>query len=211
MSETHSNIPSASRKILARIFSKIKVSENNFYNGSPCWEWQRGKTGAGYAAICINYTDYLVHRLLYQFFVGEPGKLHCDHLCRVRGCVNPAHIEPVPLRENVLRGEGIAARNAKKEFCKYGHILADENVKIYQNKGKTFRQCIECQKRRKNKFQEKLKTIPFDHPLKQKQREASNRAAAKRQQLPYDHPVRVAVRASKKKYENKIHENKIAR
>lgn len=32
----------------------------------------------------------------------EPG-LQLDHLCRVRTCVNPAHLEPVTVRENARR------------------------------------------------------------------------------------------------------------
>jgi hypothetical protein len=30
--------------------------------------------------------------------------MHLDHLCRVRSCVNPAHLEPVTNAENCRRG-----------------------------------------------------------------------------------------------------------
>ena len=50
------------------------------------------------------------HRFAYEALVGPiPDGLHLDHLCRNRACVNPAHLEPVNNRENLLRGEGFVA------------------------------------------------------------------------------------------------------
>lgn len=53
-----------------------------------------------------------------------------DHLCRVRGCVNPAHLEIVDNTTNILRGEGPTAQNARKTHCKRGHELNAENVRV---------------------------------------------------------------------------------
>src|SRR3546814_19356891 len=51
------------------------------------------------------------HRISYELCVGPiPEGMELDHLCRVRRCVNPAHMEPVTHRENVLRGEAGLAR-----------------------------------------------------------------------------------------------------
>ena len=61
------------------------------------------------------------HRAVYDYLVGPiPAGLTIDHLCRVRNCVNPAHLEPCTIRENILRSDGLAALNAKKETCRCG-------------------------------------------------------------------------------------------
>jgi hypothetical protein len=64
----------------------------------------------------------LAHRVIYEYLVGPiPDGLSIDHLCRVRHCVNPAHLEPVTHRENVLRGQAPTAVNGRKTRCKRGH------------------------------------------------------------------------------------------
>lgn len=50
-----------------------------------------------------------------------PSGMVVDHLCRVRSCVNPDHMEVVSRGENVLRGVGISARNKSKDRCPKGH------------------------------------------------------------------------------------------
>ncbi len=64
------------------------------------------------------------HRFAYRELRGKiPEELVIDHLCRVRHCVNPWHLELVTTRENILRGEGASARNARKTHCDNGHLL----------------------------------------------------------------------------------------
>ena len=60
-----------------------------------CWLWLGSLDTAGYGQFRINRKLYLVHRLLYEATHGPiPAGLELDHLCRIRSCVNPAHLEP---------------------------------------------------------------------------------------------------------------------
>lgn len=66
------------------------------------------------------------HILAYETVKGKvPPGLEIDHLCRNRGCINPHHLEAVTHRENLLRGDTLAARNAAKTVCPRGHSLDD--------------------------------------------------------------------------------------
>lgn len=87
---------------------------------AACYIW----TGA------VNSSGYGPHRRLYEKLVGPvaPG-LELDHLCKVRRCVNPAHLEPVSKRENVLRSEATAAIHAAKNVCPQGHSYTGFNVR----------------------------------------------------------------------------------
>lgn len=84
---------------------KARIVVEDRGHSSPCWIWQSGVNGCGYAtgrpAGCAHG---LMHRIAYRAFVGSiPLKMVIDHLCRVRCCVNPAHLEPVTHGENLLR------------------------------------------------------------------------------------------------------------
>jgi hypothetical protein len=71
------------------------------------------------------------------------AKSTLDHLCRVRSCVNPAHLEPVPHRENVLRGVSSSALAARRNTCANGHPYTADNTRISKDGA---RQCRQCQK-----------------------------------------------------------------
>jgi hypothetical protein len=83
-----------------------------------------------------------------------PEGKQLDHLCDVTLCVNPKHLEPVTVRENVLRGDTLTARNLAKTHCKQGHEFTPQNT-YWQAKG-TQRQCRTCRSERK-KLQRKNK------------------------------------------------------
>lgn len=87
-----------------------------------CWEWTGARDREGYGNLTHAGLKWQAHRLSYFAFNGTlPDGLVIDHLCRNRACVNPDHIEMVTDRENILRGECIAAINARKVTCKRGH------------------------------------------------------------------------------------------
>lgn len=101
----------------ARFWAKVRRSDG-------CWEWQGSLSSKGYGVFwdADHKNNLLAHRVAYELVTGPiPDGLQLDHLCRNRRCVNPAHLEPVTGKENLLRGDTHAANNASKEVCKNGH------------------------------------------------------------------------------------------
>ena len=115
---------------------------------SKCWNWKgttfHSTSGARYG--CFSYLEKstLAHRFSYEAFIGKiPKGLTIDHLCRNTLCVNPKHLEAVTLKENILRGNGACARNARKTHCPKGHPLSGKNL---LNRRRGFRECYGCDK-----------------------------------------------------------------
>ena len=139
----------------ALIQAYIALEDRGFT--SDCWIWQRYIMNNGYGQVSIGKRRILTHRFSYEAFVGEiPAGLQLDHLCRVRTCCNPEHLEPVTQRENLLRGEGFAARCANATQCPQGHKYDDENTRVRPGGGRECRacdraRCREWRRRRKEK------------------------------------------------------------
>ncbi len=113
----------------------------------PCWLWMGYITRYGYGSIYWGSRPERMpaHRFAYKLLIGPiPDGLVPDHLCRVRHCVNPQHLEAVTSGENVLRGIGASAMNARKEACKYGHTFDEANTYYPPSGG---RQCRACNRR----------------------------------------------------------------
>ena len=109
------------------------------YGGCIIWTGASGSHGYGTVRVAGKY--HSAHRWAYGNKMGDiPRGLVIDHLCRVRLCVNPYHMEPVTHRENVLRGTGPTALNAAKTHCDRGHELS-----VIRKRGNsTQRTCGEC-------------------------------------------------------------------
>lgn len=97
------------RDLLARFFSKVHVDPGG------CWRWTSTTNRSGYGVFGISRRGQSAHRVAYEWFVGPIGfRLQLDHLCRVRNCVNPSHLEPVTAGENIRRARGTTARYAEQ-------------------------------------------------------------------------------------------------
>lgn len=109
---------------------------------TPCWVWQLSKNSDGYGNLWVDGSCKKAHRVYYEDHVGPiPDGLQIDHLCRVRICVNPEHLEPVTSRENSLRGITIAARNVSRAHCPNGHEYTPENTKVRNGHWRSCREC----------------------------------------------------------------------
>ncbi|WP_234039914.1 HNH endonuclease signature motif containing protein [Micromonospora coerulea] len=98
-------------------------------NEQGCMLWLAARQGDGYGHFKVAGRMVRAHRFGYEMWVGPiPNGLHLDHLCRVRSCVAPGHLEPVTNRENILRGEAPTARQSRQTHCRNGHPLAGDNL-----------------------------------------------------------------------------------
>ncbi len=74
-------------------------------NLGPCWLWTPPPGTGGYGRLGVDGRMVLAYRFAYELLVGPiPVGLQPDHLCRVRHCVRPDHLEPVTQAENIRRG-----------------------------------------------------------------------------------------------------------
>lgn len=122
-----------------------KISDKNFNRVLPqedgCWHWGGYIDPRGYGYTTANGKGVAAHRLIYRTLVGDiPAGMEMDHLCRVRNCVNPTHVEPVTPAENNRRGLGNPNKN--KTHCQFGHEFTPENTYVY--KGGRKRVCKTC-------------------------------------------------------------------
>lgn len=109
-----------------------------------CWEWVGGLNSNGYGKMKLGKASAGAHRVVYEMHRGPiPEGLHLDHLCRKPDCVNPDHLEPVTNRENMMRGENFAAKNAAKTHCHRGHPFEGDNL-IVIKRSTPGRNCRTC-------------------------------------------------------------------
>lgn len=114
---------------------------------SGCFLWLGALTDVGYGQARLFGRKMGAHRAAYIIaHNGIPEGLDVDRLCRVRCCVNPAHLEAVPHSVNIKRGIGptlAAARQRAITHCPQGHEYAGENLEVSE---KGYRTCQTCRR-----------------------------------------------------------------
>lgn len=114
----------------------------------PCWLWMHLVNEGGYPIQKTHDTTIFVHRYMYEHLVGSVSEgFELDHLCRVRNCCNPGHLEPVTPRINQQRSNSFAGLNARKTHCIHGHEFTPENT-YFPPKRPNRRQCRACVRER---------------------------------------------------------------
>jgi len=124
---------------------------------SGCWLWVGRVDKLGYGQFDADARGNKAHRYAYQHLVGPvPAGLELDHLCRVRACCNPQHLEAVTHAENMRRGA-----HALKTHCPSGHAYADDNTFIRPDpKGDVQRVCRQCRIERGRAYRARRGAVP---------------------------------------------------
>lgn len=171
-----------------RFLSYVRKNE-----GDGCWLWMGALDSNGYGIFNSQGVNGKVsekaHRFSYLLNTGEIiGDLQLDHLCRVRPCVRPDHLEPVTSAENNRRKPGF------RTICKDGHLLTEENV---YRKANGARCCVTCRDIRRTASKKELSESQKEYLLR-KRRERNvpitgvrgkGQYLAERTSCPQGHPL----------------------
>jgi hypothetical protein len=132
-----------SERELERLIAKIRVAD------SGCWIWQGHIRPTGYGSFNRKsdgtWRSQQAHRAAYEMLRGPiPDGLTLDHLCSVRACVNPEHLDPCTLGENSRRA---ATWSGNRTHCPKGHPYEGDNLIIGRPSDKpNQRRCFTCER-----------------------------------------------------------------
>lgn len=143
---------------------KERVLQSITKDASGCWLWTKRINANGYGQIMVRHhggakqRSRSAHRVSYEEFVGPiPEGLELDHLCRVRHCVNPSHLEPVTHQENLRRSPLHPAQSRPDGVCSNGHTIAEVGL---HRAGEGQTTCAACSRDRTRRFRAKIATSP---------------------------------------------------
>lgn len=121
---------------LHRFMDKVDIGDN------LCWLFPYVDR-FGYSRLYFGRSPEKGHRLMYRIFKGEiPNGYEIDHLCSVKNCINPDHLEAVPHKENMAR------LFASMRSCRRGHMYTADSHRVvkYKNDKYPSRLCLACQR-----------------------------------------------------------------
>jgi hypothetical protein len=132
-----------------------------------CWIWPGDIDPKGYGRVFFRGKQRKAHRVAFELLKGAiPKGLEPDHLCRVRACFNPNHMEVVTHRVNSLRGDGVPAKNARKTHCTWGHPFDDTNSYVYvRPNGVAMRVCRACKLEETRRRRGKVAKVVAKHSI----------------------------------------------
>lgn len=139
-----------------RFLNKVAPEPN-----TGCWLWMNCINHSGYGMFGINRKAVLAHRYSYEYYKGEiPTGLSIDHICSVRSCVNPDHLDAVTAKENTQRTHARGrARNGNevKTHCREGHLYSGDNLYVLRTQP-TKRNCRICSRTNMRRYQRKKRS-----------------------------------------------------
>lgn len=132
---------SAAERFWPKIDKRGPVSLIRGVHGN-CWTWVASLDKRGYGQFFDGNTMVKAYKWAYvdRFGPVAPG-LDLDHRCRVRACCNPAHLEPVSHRVNVLRGMSPGAISYRTNRCFRGHEFTPANTGVRRDGSRICRKC----------------------------------------------------------------------
>jgi HNH endonuclease len=122
--------------VRARFMAKVRQDQ------SGCWVWTAASDGDGYGIFYLQGKNPRAHRVSLMLEGQElPDGMVVDHMCRNRGCVNPAHLRVVDRHTNVHENSLAPGHlNSLKTTCTRGHPLSGVNLVLDRGR----RRCREC-------------------------------------------------------------------
>lgn len=126
---------------LERFFDKVQPEPN-----SGCWLWDGATNSAGYGHFRCKGRVQSAYRVIFEHEKGPiPKDLEIDHLCNVRCCVNPDHLEVVTRLENCRRSWERGRRPGANptSHCPKGHPYAGDNL-AFNNRDQKY--CLQCKR-----------------------------------------------------------------
>lgn len=132
------------KSVIDRFLDKVSPEPN-----TGCWLWLGATAGDGYGHFWIPWHGSLPsQRAALVLFSGmDPAtsrRMHADHRCGCRLCVNPDHLELVTAGENIKRRDIARFGSQYKRRCVNGHDRTLPGAVYVSPKGK--RNCRECLK-----------------------------------------------------------------
>lgn len=123
----------------AALFARLHTLDPRFaasieVDSSGCWRWLLGKDRDGYGRVKRGGRNRRPHRYILELFGHHiPEGYEVDHLCKVRDCSYPPHLEAVPPIVNLRRSDAPPVVNARATHCHRGHPLSGDNLYIAPN------------------------------------------------------------------------------
>lgn len=152
---------------MEKFWRSVRIEPNG------CWIWTGGKDKGGYGVFHAERRNHRAHKWLYESCFGSvPDGLELGHVPLRDGrhdpaCVCPLHVRPITHRQNLLEAAtGIAAINASKKRCPYGHLYDPNNTYVYPRGG---RGCRQCRRRHDAQFRRKNRSGSPEYVAKQRQ------------------------------------------